>query len=64
MKKLKLEIEMENDAMVSASDVGEALYGVRNALVLHPSHINGSIFDKNGNRVGSWKIRNFKPRRG
>lgn len=50
----KLSITLGNAAMRSRSDILEALYGVIDDL--QEFQDNGTIFDINGNTVGSWEI--------
>jgi hypothetical protein len=61
--KFKLEIELGNDAMKDQMDVAMALRKIINDLNVHgcldmedvPLKKN-CIFDRNGNRVGHWKV--------
>lgn len=53
--KFQLEIELGNDAMQTTEDVAEALEQVAKELSLIVSGW-GSIRDRNGNKVGTWKL--------
>jgi hypothetical protein len=58
VKKFKLEIELGNDAMRKAWEVGDA---VESAMAHHATDRlkvgdGGRIMDVNGNKVGSWKV--------
>lgn len=61
MKRFTIEIEMENDAMRTSTDLICALKEViaqireTNKANLRPVH-SRRIFDINGNTVGSWNI--------
>lgn len=54
MSQFNLSFTLGNEAMSSRLDILEALYDVINDL--QELQDNGSIFDINGNSVGSWEI--------
>ena len=54
MSQFNLSITLGNEAMSSRLDILEALYDVINEL--QEFQDSGTIFDINGNTVGSWKI--------
>lgn len=60
--KFTLEIELGNEAMQKGTDVANVLWDdVVEVLggfpwVLEPGSVGGSIFDKNGNRVGRYGV--------
>lgn len=58
MKRFKLEIELENDAMRKAWEVGAAVESamVRRTTDLFNVGDKGRIVDANGNKVGSWVV--------
>lgn len=60
MKKFKLEIELGNDAMVTAWDVNNAVSNaMKRRLTGNTALIagdRGRIADVNGNKVGSWVV--------
>jgi hypothetical protein len=63
--KFTLTIELGNDAMQTADDIGKALLGVGRKLRFNHSRSeemdvfdrSGGILDENGNRVGKWSIK-------
>lgn len=56
--KFKLEIEMGNDAMLTAWDVIKAVKRVMSRLTISDFNVGsrGRIMDVNGNKVGSWVV--------
>jgi hypothetical protein len=61
--KFKLEIELGNDAMKDQMDVSMILRKIANYLGVHGCFAmedvplkKNCIFDRNGNRVGHWKV--------
>lgn len=58
MKKFKLEIELGNDAMRKAGEVGDAIERAmaRRATDRFKVGDEGRIMDVNGNKVGSWVV--------
>ena len=51
--KFVVEIEIGNDAMIHKSDVADALRNVANFL--ESGYHTGSVYDRNGNVVGSFR---------
>lgn len=61
MATFTLTIELGNEAMQDATDIGDALHNVAASLHSGESsniadHQSGVIFDVNGNRVGGWSV--------
>lgn len=61
MKKLNIEIELENDAFRGGYRNKEVESCLKNLLYrLKQGYSEGTILDHNGNKVGSFKISNDK----
>lgn len=58
MKKFKLEIELGNDAMRKAWEVGDAVESAMSRRTIDLLNVGdkGRIADINGNKVGSWVV--------
>lgn len=63
--KLKVEIEIGNDAMVTGDDLARAVHRVAESVanilddgepIKHSLLASSNVRDDNGNRVGSWSI--------
>ena len=59
MKKFTLEIELGNEAMLTASDVAEQLFYLCSKLKIHGFEAPSAIMDTNGNKVGEWDLTDF-----
>lgn len=54
--KFILTIDLGNDAMQTNADIADALRTAAFKIQNNYEETEGSIFDENGNRVGSWSI--------
>ena len=52
-KKLRLTLDLGNDAMQTPEEIADALHTVADSVLTHE---RGVILDLNGNAVGVWRI--------